>query len=350
MSRCQYCGRVVPGRACNLRAHIRKHHPEHAGDRPVPPAARRDLPSPWKLGGLSVVELSRRVWDSINSDDILNRAAELAYYFFFSLFPALILVTAIFGLLAGPGTRLHEMLLQYMRAALPVTAFQMVQTVLTETSHAAGGGKITFGLLVTLWSSSAAMTSVQDTLNAIYDVPVGRPYWKAKGIAIGLTIVCSILMILTLIVILYGHMLARFLGNLVGMGTVAAWAWKIAQWPIALFFLALLFSLTYYYAPDLEHRHWEWLTPGAVAGIATWIIASLALRAYLHYFNSYSATYGSLGAVIILLTWFYVTGFMILMGAEVNAEIENAAARQEISDATRNGPKVLAPDDGSVSG
>ena len=293
MLHCRYCGHVINGQASNLQAHIPSQHPGHARVVPEPSSERREQLSPWKLGGLSTGELGKRVWSSVNSDDVLNRAAQLAYYFFFSLFPALILLTSIFGLLARPGTRLHDMLLRYMGAALPATAFEAVQKVLTETNQAAGGGKITFGLLVTLWSASAAMTAVQDTLNAVYDVPEERPFWKAKSIAIALTVVCSILMIATLTVILYGNMLADFVGNLIGLGTVATWAWKIAQWPIAFFFLALVFSITYYYAPDVEQRHWEWLTPGAVAGMTTWIIASLVLRVYLHYFNSYSATYGS---------------------------------------------------------
>lgn len=340
MLHCQYCGRLVRGRASRLRAHIRKQHPEHAGVAPQPARERRECLSPWKLGGLSVGELGKRVWSSVNSDDVLNRAAELAYYFFFSLFPALILLTAIFGLLAGSGTKLHDMLLQYLGTALPGSAFEMVEKVLTETSHAAGGGKITFGFLVTLWSASAAMTAVQDTLNVVFDVTEERPYWRAKSIAIGLTVVCSMLMIVTLTVFLYGNMLADFVGNQVGLGSASTWAWKIAEWPIAFFFLALVFSITYYYAPNLEQRHWEWLTPGALVGMITWILASLVLRLYLHYFNSYSATYGSLGAVIILLTWFYVTGLMLLLGAEVNAEIEKAAARQGMPDAKHKDQKV----------
>jgi len=332
-----------------MTEHIRKRRPDQAGVVPEPSLERREQLSPWKLGGLSSRELGKRVWNSINNDDILNRAAELAYYFFFSLFPALIFLTSIFGLLAGPGTKLHGMLLQYIGTALPPAAFEMVQKVLTETNQAAGAGKITFGLLVTLWSASAAMAAVQDTLNAVYDVPEARPFWKAKGIAIGLTVVCSILMIVTLTVILYGNMLADLVGNLVGLTTAVTWAWKIAQWPIALLFLALVFSITYYYGPDVEQRHWEWLTPGAVAGMMTWIIASLVLRIYLHYFNTYSATYGSLGAVIILLTWFYVTGLMLLLGAEVNAEIENAAAKRGIPDAKHKGQKVPASDKQSAA-
>jgi len=344
MLRCQYCGRVIYGQVADLKAHIRKQHPEHAGVAPEPTPERRQQLSPWKLGGLSARQLGKRVWNSLNSDNVFNRAAELAYYFFFSLFPALILATSIFGLLAGPGTKLHDMLFGYMGQALPYDAFRMVQKIMNQTTQAAGGGKITFGALLTLWSASAAMSAVEDTLNAVYDVPEARPYWKTKSIAIALTVVCGLLMLVALTIILYGNMLADFVGNLVGLTTAATWTWKIVQWPIALLFLALVFSVTYYFAPDVEQRHWEWLTPGAIIGMVTWILASLVLRAYLHYFNSYSATYGSLGAVIILLTWFYVTGLMLLMGAEVNAEIENAAAKQGIPDAKHKGQKVPASD------
>jgi membrane protein len=349
MLRCQYCGQVIHGQASDLKAHIRKQHPEHAGVAPKPTPERREQLSPWKLGGLSIGELGKRVWKGVNDHDVLDRAAGLAYYFFFALFPALILASAVFGLLAGPGTKLHEMLLQYVGTALPGSAFEMVQKVLNETSQAAGGGKITFGLLASLWTASSAMAAVQDTLNAVYAVPEGRPLWKARGIAIVLTIVCSILVIVALVIILYGNVLANFVGNHIGLTAALTTTWEIVQWPIALFFLAMVFSVTYYYAPDVEQRHWEWITPGAAVGMVTWIIASIGLRVYLHYFNSYSATYGSLGAVIILLTWFYVTGLMLLLGGEVNAEIENAAAKSGIPDAKHKGQKVPPADKQSAA-
>jgi membrane protein len=132
------------------------------------------------------------------------------------------------------------------------------------------------------------------------------------------------------------------LANHVGLGPLAIWSWKILQWPIAFAFLALVFSLTYYHCPDVDQRHWQWLTPGSIVGMLTWLIASAALRIYLHYYNSYTATYGSLGGVMILLLWFYVTGMMLLLGAEVNAEIENAAAKRGLPDAKQKGQKAPA--------
>lgn len=327
--------------------HIRKSHPEHADVAPKSGGAGEKELSPWKLGGLSIVELGKRVWSSLNNDDVFGRAAQLAYYFFFALFPGLIFVSAVLGLLAGPGTQLHDSLLRYMSTALPGSAFDLIKQTLDQTTKASGGGKLTFGILAALWSATQGMAAVEDTLNAVYDVREGRPIWKSRGTALGLTVVCSILLIVALTVILYGNTLASFTGEHLGLGTAVTWLWKIVQWPVALFFLSLVFALAYYYGPDVEQRHWQWMTPGALVGMLTWIIASAALRVYLHFLNSYSATYGSLGAVMILLTWFYVTGLMLLLGAEVNAEIENAAAKSGKPDAKHKGQKVPASDKGN---
>lgn len=303
---------------------------------------KREQLSPWTLGGISLPELGKRVWKSTLDDDVFGRSAQLAYYFFVAVFPALIFLTALLGLLAGPGTRLHDSLLTYIGTALPPTAYELLRKTLDEATKGTGGAKIGFGLLATLWSATAGMTAIEDTLNAVYNVHESRPLWKTYGIAIALTVVCSILLIVALSVVLYGNALANFVGGHLGLGPVATWAWKIVQWPIALAFLAMVFSLTYYYCPDVDQRHWQWLTPGAVAGMTLWIVASFGFRVYLHFYNSYTATYGSIGAVLILLLWFYITAMMLLLGAEVNAEIENAAAKRGVPDAKHKGQKVPA--------
>ena len=321
--------RIVGGTAA--RPHERAH---------FAPGEKR--PSPWELGGLSLWELGKRVGRSANEDDVFGRSAQLAYYFFLALFPALIFFTALIGLLAHTGTQLHDSLLGYMQAAMPGSAYSLVQKVFEKTAQHSGSGKLGFGLIAALWSATSGMTALEDTLNAVYNVREGRPIWKTYGLAILLTIVCSILVIAALLVILYGNMLANFVAAHVGLGPVAAWTWKIVQWPLAFAFLALVFSLIYYYCPDVEQRHWEWLTPGGIAGMVLWAAASFGFRVYLHYFNSYSATYGAFGAVMILLVWFYITGMMLLLGAEVNAEIENAAAKRGVPDAKQKGQKVPA--------
>lgn len=315
---------------------------EQSGNVPQPSEDKRERLSPWKLGGLSVKELAKRVWGSINEDDVFGRSAQLAYYFFFALFPALIFLTALLGLLAGSSTRLHDSLLGYMATALPPAAFDLIRQTLEHTTKASSGGKLGFGLIAALWSATSGMTALEDTLNAVYNVRESRPLWKTYGIAILLTIIGSVLLVVALAVILYGNTAANFVSDHVGLGPVATWTWKIVQWPIALAFLAMVFSLTYYYCPDVDQRHWQWLTPGAVVGMAMWILASAALRTYLHFYDSYTASYGSLGGVMVLLLWFYVTGMMLLLGAEVNAEIENAAAKRGLPDAKHKGQKTPA--------
>ena len=242
-------------------------------------------------------------------------------------------------MLAGPGSQLRESLLKYLGTTMPNAAYGLVEKTLQETSRASSGGKLALGLILALWSASAGMAALQDTLNAVYGVKEGRPLWKSRGLAIVLTILCSVLVLVTLAIILYGNQAANFVSAHLGLGPVITWTWKIVQWPIAFFFLALVFAIIYYAAPDVEQRHWQWISPGAVVGILLWLAVSFGFRVYLHFFNSYSATYGALGAVIILLLWFYMTGAAILAGAEVNVEIENAAAERGEPEAKHKGEK-----------
>lgn len=296
--------------------------------------------SPWKLGGLSLRELARRVWNSINDDDVFGRSAQLAYYFFLSIFPGLIFLMSIFGILAGAGSQMRNSFLHYMQTGLPPSAFTLVNRVMQQTTRASGTGKLTFGIVFALWSAGYAMSALQDTLNAVYNVREGRSFVRRTAVALGLTIVCSLLLVVSLAIVLYGGSVVNLVAAATGLGPVIATVWKLVEWAVAFFFLVLVFALIYYWAPDVEQRRWEWLTPGSVAGITTWLIFTIGFRIYLHFFNTYSATYGILGAAIILLTWFYVSGMTILVGAEVNAEIENAAAKRGAPNAKHKGQKT----------
>lgn len=268
----------------------------------------------------------------MNNDDVFGRSAQLAYYFFLALFPALICLTALIGMLAGSGTRLHDSLLSYIATALPPAAYELISQTLDHTVKASGGEKIGFGLIVSLWSATAGMRALEDTLNALHNIRESRPIWKTYGIAVAMTVTCGVLVVVALAVVLCGDTAANFVATRVGLGPFALWSWKVLQLLIAFAFVALVFSFTYYYCPNVKRR-WEWLTPGAAVGIALWVLASAGLRLYLHFFNSYTATYGSLGGVLILQLWFYVAGMMLLLGAEVNAEIEKAMVKAELLEA-----------------
>jgi membrane protein len=295
----------------------------------------------WKRGGLSWRQLGRRVWTESNNDDIFGHSAELAYYFFLALFPALFLLISVFGIVAGQNSQLRGNLLQYLARMVPPSASQLINQTLDEILRAAGGSKVWLGLLGALWAASNGVTAVMKTLNAVYEQEETRPWFKRRiVIAVGLTIAVSILITAALVITLYGEGIAEFVGAQVALGSAAVLAWKIVQWPVMLVMLIVAFALVYYYGPDVRDQKWFWISPGSVIGVALWILASIGFRVYLQFFNSYSKTYGSLGAVIILMLWFYVSGLALLIGGEVNAEIEHEAARRGEPKAKEKGEKV----------
>lgn len=177
-------------------------------------------------------------------------------------------------------------------------------------------------------------------LNGVYGVRDSRSYFKVRAIAVALTLGISVLVVLALTLVMVGSDAASFLAQHLGLSQVWVVGWKVIQWPAALFFISLAYALVYYFGPDLREQHWYWITPGSLVGVLLWVAASFGLRVYIHFFNSYSKTYGSLGAVIILLLWFYVTGLAFLIGAEVNAEIEHAAAERGHPEAKPEGKRA----------
>lgn len=297
----------------------------------------RERTSPWKLGGLGVGQLTKRVGSEIQKDDVLGRSAELAYYFFLALFPLLFFVVSIFGLVAHNNPQFRLQMMNYIRTMLPPDASSLLSKTLEQILRASSGTKLILGLLGALWTGSVGIAAVMEMCNITYDVKDQRPFWKSRGLAILLTIACSILMVAALGLILYGPTLAD---AVFGKNPVVAWTWKIVQWPVAVLFVLATFALIYYFGPDVEHPKWHWITPGSAVGVLLWLAGSFAFRVYLHFFNTYSATYGSLGAVIILLTWLYLTGAAVMIGSEINAEIEHAAAEHGSPEAKAEGEKV----------
>jgi len=223
---------------------------------------------------------------------------------------------------------------------MPPSAFQLIDNTMWEVSSASSGGKLSFGILAALWAASSGLSAITDSLNTAYDVTETRPWWKQRLTAIGLTVALSVLIILVLVLVVAGGRIAEGLASVYGFGPVFPLTWKIIQWPVVLACMILAFALIYFFAPDVHEQAWKWLTPGAAIGVVLWLIVSIAFRAYLHFFNSYSATYGSLGAVIILMLWLYFTGAAVLIGGEVNSEIENAAAKEGEPEAKEKGEKA----------
>ena len=303
-------------------------------------STRQQLVSIWKLGGLSPRQLARRTWNEIGSDDLMSRASDLAYNFLLASFPLLLFLVSLFGVFASQRQHLQESLFFYLAQVLPPAALTLVSNTLQEVIQKSSGIKLIFGLLFAIWAGSGGVSSLISGLNIAYSVRDSRPWIKVKLRAIVLTVAISILIIAALLIVLYGGYLAESLGAQLSLHAVSVLAWKVAQWILALAFVLLAFAIIYYYGPDLREQHWYWITPGAIVGMTLWIIVSVAFRIYLHFFNTYSRTYGSLGAVIILLFWFYVTGFAFLIGGEINSEIEHAAADRGHPEAKAEGEKA----------
>jgi membrane protein len=294
----------------------------------------------WGLGGLTWRELARRVWGGIDQNDLINRVYELAYNFFLAIFPLLFFLVALLGLFASEGRGLRIDLFSYFQHALPPSAYRLVIATTQEVALNDKGGKLTFGLVFALCLGSAGVTQLMSTLNAAYEVPEHRSWIKVHLISLALTIAMSVLSVMALLLIFVGGHILQYLGQTAGMSYVFLVASAILQWILALGFVLLAFAVIYYYAPDVKQRQWYWITPGSVAGVALWTLASAALRAYLHFFNTYTRTYGSLGAVMILMLWFYVTGLAFLIGGQINSTIEHAAAEHRHPEVKAIGKKA----------
>ncbi len=262
----------------------------------------------------------------MNEDDVFGYSAGLAYYFFLSIWPGLFFLTSLLGVLAT-GTDLQGKLMSYLGGVLPPATSQLVQTTLQQIVQSHSGTKLWLGLIFAWWTASGGMSTISQTLDITYDVSERRPYWKQKLNALWLTLAVVALLVAALVLITYGPMIADAIFGGIGGSSVVAWVWKIVQWPVAVLFVFLAFSLMYKFAPDV-YQKWAWISPGAVVGVFLWLVASFGFRVYLHFFNSYSMTYGALGTVIIMLVWLYISGAAILIGSEINAEIEHAAARR----------------------
>ena len=278
----------------------------------------------WKPRNLSWIDLAQRVWAEMQRDDVFGDAAKLAYYFLLALFPLLIFLTSIIGIIIGSGTGMRHMLFNYLARVMPSGAFHLIDQTMLEVSTASGTGTLSFGLLAALWAASSGMGAITDALNTAYDAEETRSWWRRRLAAIVLTIGLAVLIITALSIVLGGSKIADHLASMYVIGRASAIAWKIIQWPIALAFMLLAFALIYFFAPNLRQQKWTWITPGSLAGVILWLAVSFAFKGYLHFFDSYSTTYGSLGAVIVLMLWLYLTGLAVLIGGEINAEIENA--------------------------
>jgi membrane protein len=267
-------------------------------------------------------ELLKRTAKEFVADDMFDLAAQQAYYFFFALFPAILFVIAVASFF--PLQSLIDNVVQMLGRIAPDDVTKIVTDAMTSLSKQNSGGVLTFAFIVTIWSSSGAMVSIITTLNAAYDVTESRPWWKTRLTAIALTGGIAVFIIASMFLIVAGPTLVDHLATSMNLGPAFTWAWRVLQWPVVFLFIAVAIGLVYYFAPDVE-QDWVWITPGSILATTLWLIVSIGLKLYYQMMPNANAAYGTIGGVMVLMLWFYVSGLALLLGAELNAEIEHAS-------------------------
>jgi membrane protein len=267
---------------------------------------------------LSWKELLRRTYKETVADNGLGLAAQLAYYFLLALFPTVLCVIALVSFL--PLQNFTDDVTRLLGGFAPPEMVTLIREQMARLANGNDGGIFSLGLLGALWSSSAAMVAMIDAMNRAYDIEESRPWWKVRATAVLLTIGLAVFVVLSAGLIVAGPQVA----SSCGFGTLFTTTWKVLQWPIAFALVTTGIALVYYYAPDAE-QDFTWITPGSVIAATLWVVASLAFRFYVVSFGNYEATYGTVTGVILLMLWFYISGLMLIIGAEAAAEIEHAS-------------------------
>jgi membrane protein len=267
----------------------------------------------------------KRTVTEFRADNVTDWAAALTYYGVLSIFPALIALISVVGLLGSSAT---SSLLDNLRAFTPGPAKDILTNAVTGLSRSQSSSGILFvvGVALALWSASGYVAAFMRAANSIWDAPEGRPIWKTLPVRLGVTVVTVVVLAAGAVAVVVSGPVAQRVGDLLGLGSAAVTAWEIAKWPGLVLLFGLLLSILYYAAPNVVHPGFRWVTPGGVLAIIVWIAASAAFALYVAAFSSYNKTYGSLGGVIVFLIWLWVSNIAILLGAEFDAELARERA------------------------
>src|ERR671917_1626312 len=261
-------------------------------------------------------------------DDALGIAAQLAYYLILAIFPFILVLVSLLGTFGSEG--LASEVLAYFKRVMPEQAYEIIRTFTENiiSGEAEAPGLFTFGILFTIWAASGAFAALINALNRAYDVQETRPFWKVRGIAILMTLGLSVLILVGVLLLVLGPQIGTTIADIFGLDRLFLLVWDVVRWPVALFFMVLTVALLYYLAPDVE-QPFRWITPGGLIGVLLWVLASVGFNFYVSNFGSYNKTYGSIGAVIILLLYLYISSLTILFGATLNATL--IRMKEEIS-------------------
>jgi membrane protein len=276
---------------------------------------------PTDLGARAWWGVLRRTVREFRQDNLTDWAAALTYYAILSIFPALLALVSVLGLIGESAT---QPLLDNLTEVAPGAAQEIVTNAIQNLNQNQGAAGILFvvALATALWSASGYVGAFMRASNAIYEVEEGRPFWKLRPVQIAITLVMMILVSIGAVAVVVTGPLAEQVGNVIGLGDAAVTAWDIAKWPVLVLLVSFVFSILYWAAPNVKQPGFRWLTPGGVVAVLLWIVASAAFALYVASFASYNKTYGSLGGVIVFLIWLWISNISVLLGAELNAELE----------------------------
>ena len=274
-----------------------------------------------------------RLYDVFWEEDILSRSAQVAFYLAFSLFPLLLFLVNLFGLILGTADDLRLELFSYLRQIMPYSAYILVKTTILEVTENSSGGKLTFGFVIALWSASAGMDSMRIALNHVYKLKETRSWWITKLESLLFTLLLIFLLTFALGSVFYGWKFLLVLLKLVNLPIESVIILQIIQWITFIVVLFVTFGILYRYLPNQKDQRCSWVSPGSVTAIVLWVLVTNGFRVYLMYFDNYDKTYGSLGAVIILMFWLYLTALVVLIGGSLNSVITELAVKESPADA-----------------
>jgi membrane protein len=277
--------------------------------------------SPTDLEGRSWLRTLKRTVQEFRRDNLTDWAAALTYYGILAIFPALIALVSILGLVGSSAT---QPLIDNLGTVAPGPARDIFTSAIEnlEESQGAAGVLFVVGLLGALWSASGYVAAFMRASNAIYDVEEGRPIWKTIPVRVGTTVVLLLLVVVSAVAVVLTGGLAEAVGDLLGLGSTALTVWDIAKWPVLILIVSFLFAFLYWAAPNVKQPAFRWLSPGGILAVVVWIVASAGFAFYVASFSSYNETYGALGGVITFLVWLWISNIAVLLGAELNAELE----------------------------
>jgi membrane protein len=291
--------------------------------------------------GIPAKQLLKDLFSSANEDDILNGAAALGFFLTLAIFPAMILMMAVIPYL--PIANVGQAIMNFLRQALPSAAATMFTKVVRDVMQNQSGGLLSFGAIATMWAASSGMAAIMKQLNNTFEVKEKRSFVKTRLVAIGLSLLFMILVIGAFSLIVLGGVMQSWIGTQFGVSGAVLTFFATLRWVIILAALLLAFELTYYLAPNVDQK-FTLISAGSTTGVVLLILASLGFTWYTQNFGHYSATYGSIGAVIVLMLWLYMAGLAILFGSEVNAVIKRHAAAAQQESAPQNAQRSAAAD------